>query len=110
MIGVSVGCLLPRAREARTRGRVIGLSVGCLFVCGHKNEQFERYRAVYELYLLRTSQKSKNISFYIATSRTRAYVSEPEKADVSIFFALLKLLFNIVDPCQKNDYYQSGRS
>ena len=25
--------LLPRAREARTRGRVIGVSVGCLFVC-----------------------------------------------------------------------------
>ena len=33
-----------------------------------------------------------------------------EKSRLKIFFALLKLLFNIVDPCQKNDYYQSGRS
>ena len=63
--------LLPRAREARTRGRVIGVSVGCVFVCGHKNEQFERNRAVYELYLLRASQKSKNIGFYIPHERER---------------------------------------
>ena len=33
LIYACVGCLLPRAREARTRGRVIGVSVGCLFVC-----------------------------------------------------------------------------
>ena len=58
--------LLPRARGVHTRGRVIGVSVGmfiCLFVCGHKHEQFERNRAVYELDLLRTSQKSKKFYF-----------------------------------------------
>ena len=74
---------LPRAREARTRGRVIGVSVGCvfvcLFVCGHKNEQFERNRAVYELYLLRTSQKSKNISFYIPHERERTSGSQEKQ-------------------------------
>ena len=58
----------------------------CLFVCGHKNEHFDQSRPAYELYFLCMSQKSKNIS-----SRTRAYVSEPGKAVVSIFFALLKL-------------------
>ena len=77
-------CLLPRAREARTRGRVIGVSVGCLFVCGHKNEQFERNRAVYELYLLRASQKSKNISFYIPHERERTSGSR-EKQTLKIF-------------------------
>ena len=71
--------LLPRAREARTRGRVIGVSVGCVFVCGHKNEQFERNRAVYELYLLRASQKSKNISFYIPHERERTSVSQEKQ-------------------------------
>ena len=28
-----------------------------------------------------------------------------KKSRLITFFALLKLLFNIVDPCQKNDYY-----
>ena len=82
----------------------------CLCVCGHKNEHFDRSRPAYELYFLCMSQKSKNISFYIPHERERTSVSQLGKADVSIFFALLKLLFNIVDPCQKNDYYQSGRS
>ena len=67
---------------------MIGLSVGCLFVClfvcGHKNEQFERNRAVYELYLLRTSQKSKNISFYIPHERERTSGSQ-EKQTFQIF-------------------------
>ena len=71
--------LLPRAREARTRGRVIGLSVGCLFVCGHKNEQFERNRAVYEFYLLRASQKSKNISFCLPHERERTSGSQEKQ-------------------------------
>ena len=61
MIGVS-GCLFV-----------------CLFVCGHKNEQFERNRAVYELYLLRTSQKSKNISFYIPHELERTSVSQEKQ-------------------------------
>ena len=79
-------------REARTRGSVIGVSFGCLFVClfvclcvrGHKNEQFERNRAVYELYLLRTSQKSKNISFYIPHERECTSGSR-EKQTLKIF-------------------------
>ena len=74
----------------------------CLFVCvRHKNEHFERNRAVYELHLLHTSQKSKNIH----ASRTRAYFGKPRKADFSV---LLKLLFNIGDLYQKNDYYHSA--
>ena len=51
----------------------------CLFVCGHKNEQFERNRAVYELYLLRMSQKSKNISFYIPHERERTSGSQEKQ-------------------------------
>ena len=56
----------------------------CLCVCGHKNEQFERNRAVYELYLLCTSQKSKNISFYIPHERERTSGSQ-EKQTLKIF-------------------------
>ena len=67
---------------------MIGLSVGCLLVCllvfGQKNEHFERNRAVYELYLLRTSQKSKNISFYVAHKRERTSGSQ-EKQTFQIF-------------------------
>ena len=65
-----------RANRSQGVERLVCLSV-CLFVClcacGHKNEQFavERNRAVYELYLLCTSQKSKNISFYIPHERER---------------------------------------
>ena len=55
-----------------------------MFVCGHKNEQFERNRAVYELYLLRASQKSKNISFYIPHERERTSGSQ-EKQTFQIF-------------------------
>ena len=54
-------------------------SLVCLFVCGHKNEQFERNRAVYELYLLRMSQKSKNISFYIPHERERTSGSQEKQ-------------------------------
>ena len=46
-----------------TRGRVIGVSVR-MCVCGHKNEHFEQNKAVCELYLLRTSQKSSFCSTY----------------------------------------------
>ena len=51
----------------------------CLFICGHKNEQFERNRAVHELYLLHTSQKSKNISFYIPHERERMSGSQEKQ-------------------------------
>ena len=77
---------LPRAREARTKGRVIGVS-GCLFVCGHKNEQFERNRTVFELYLLRTSEKSKNISLYVPHERERTSGSQ-EKQTFQIIIPL----------------------
>ena len=76
-----------------------------LCVCGHQNEQFERNRAVYELYLLCTSQKSKNIT-YLTNESVR---QGAKKSRLLKFSALLKLLFNIVDPYQKNDYYQSRR-
>ena len=65
----------------------------CLFVCRHKNEQFERNRAVYELYLLRASQKSKNISFYIPHERERTSGSQ-EKQTFQIFSLLLNSSFN----------------
>ena len=75
--------LLPRAREARTRGRVIGVSVGCLFVCvcvcGHKNEHFDQSRPAYEVYFLCMSQKSKNISFYIPHERERTSGSQEKQ-------------------------------
>ena len=62
---------------------MIGVSVGCLFVClcvcGYKNEQFERNRAVYELYLLRTGQKSKNINFYMPHERERTSGSQEKQ-------------------------------
>ena len=54
----------------------------CLCVCGHKNEQFERNGAVYELYLLRTSQKSKNISFYIPHERERTSGSREKQTGI----------------------------
>ena len=67
---------------------MIGLSVGCLFVCvlvcGQKNEHVERNRAVYELYLIRTSQKSKNISFHVAHKRERTSGSH-EKLTFQLF-------------------------
>ena len=60
-----VRIILPRARVACTRGRVIGVSVSmfvCLCVCGDNNEHFEQSRpAYYELYLLCTNHKC---SFY----------------------------------------------
>ena len=55
----------------------------CVFVClcvcvfaDKKNEQFGQNRAVYELYLLRASQKLKNISFYIPHERERTSGSQ----------------------------------
>ena len=62
---------------------MIGVS-GCLFVCGHKNEHFDRSRPAYELYFLCMSQKSKNISFYIPHERERTSGSQ-EKQTFQIF-------------------------
>ena len=82
----------------------MGLCV-CLFVCvRHENEHFERNRAVFELYLLHTSQKSKNISFYMPDEQERT----SEKQTLKTFLLSMKLLFNIGDLYQKNDYYHSA--
>ena len=58
-------------------------------VCGHKNEQFERNRVVCELYLLRTSQKSKKIlaSIYIPHERERTSGSR-EKQTLKFFCSI----------------------
>ena len=78
----------------------------CLFVClfvDTKTSSLGESRAVYELYLLRTSQKSKILaSTYLTNVRQGA-----KKSRLFNFSALLKLLDNIVDPYQKNDYYHS---
>ena len=71
----------------RAWGRVIGVSKGFLCVCGHKNEQFERNRAVYELYLLRTSQKSNIFRFYIPHEQERTSGSQ-ERQTYKIFRAI----------------------
>ena len=68
---------------------MIGLSVGCLFVCEQKNEHFERNRAVYELYLLRTSQKSKKICFYMYMTHEQERTSgSREKQTFKIFCSI----------------------
>ena len=85
-----------RAKRSQGVERLVCLSV-CLFVClcacGHKNEQFavERNRAVYELYLLCTSQKSKNISFYYLTNES--VHQGAKKSRRFKFFGSLKISF-----------------
>ena len=85
---------------AQQRGRVIVLSV-CLFVCLScltltLTQDFEQNRLVYGLYLLHMSQKLKNINLYLPHERERTSGSR-EKQTFHIFWALLKLPFNIVD-------------
>ena len=102
---------LPRAREARTRGRVIGVSVGCLFVClfvdTKTSSLSETGQIMSSTYYVPVRNRKILASTYLTNESVR---QGAEKSRLKIFFALLKLLFNIVDPCQKNDYYQSGRS
>ena len=91
-------------RACAVRGRVIVLSVSrfvclsvCLFVClSAPTQDFEQNRLVYGLYLLRMSQKLKNISLYLPHERKRTSGSR-EKQTFHIFWALLKLPFKIVD-------------
>ena len=59
--------LLPRARVTRTRGSVIGVSVG-MFVCGHKNEHFDRSRPAHELYLLPRAREARTRGRVIGVS------------------------------------------
>ena len=85
---------------AQQRGRVIVLSVSrfvCLFVClSAPTQDIERNRLAYVLYLLRMSQKSKNINLYLPHERERTSGSR-EKQTFHIFWALLKLPFKIGD-------------
>ena len=85
---------------AQQRGRVIVLSVSrfvCLFVClSAPTQDFERNRLAYVLYLLRMSQKLKNINLYLPHERERTSGSR-EKQTFHIFWALLKLPFKIGD-------------
>ena len=78
------------------KGRVIVLSV-CMFVClSAPRQDFEQNRLGYGLYLLCMSQKLKNINLYLPHERERTSGSR-EKQTFHLFFALLKLSFNIVD-------------
>ena len=99
------------AREARTRGRVIGVSVGCLFVCVFVDTKTsslsETGQFMSSTYYVPVRNRKILASTYLTNESVR---QGAEKSRLKIFFALLKPLFNIVDPCQKNDYYQSGRS
>ena len=87
-------------RACAARGRVIVLSVSrfvCLFVClSAPTQDFEQNRLVYGLYLLRMSQKLKNINLYLPHERERTSGSR-EKQTFHIFWALLKLPFKIGD-------------
>ena len=103
-IHVSVRCIIigfiTPCALAQQRGRVIVLSVSrfvCLFVClSAPNQDIERNRLAYVLYLLRMSQKSKNINLYLPHERERTSGSR-EKQTFHIFWALLKLPFKIGD-------------
>ena len=57
----------------------------CLFVCSSASTQdFEQNRLVYGLYLLRMSQKLKNISLYLPHERERTSGSR-EKQTFTFF-------------------------
>ena len=82
-----------------TQDIVIGVFVGCLCVCGHKNEQFERFMS--STYCVRL----RNLASTCLTNES--VVQGAKKSRLFKFSALLKLLFNIGDLYQKNDYYHS---
>ena len=104
---IYIANLLPRAREARTRGRVIGVSVGWVFVDTKTSSLSETGQFMSSTYYVPVRNRKILASTYLTNESVR---QGAEKSRLKNFFALLKLLFNIVDPCQKNDYYQSGRS
>ena len=96
--------------HAQQRDKVIVLPVGrsvclsvCLFVClSAPSHDFERNRLAYGLYLLYMSQKLKTISLHLphkreCTSRSR---------EKHLFWALLKLSFNIVDLYLERLYFR----
>ena len=76
------------------RGREIVVSV-CLSVClSAPSQDFEQNRLVYGLYLLRLSQKLKNINLYLPHERERTSGSqEKQRKDFSPFFGFVKTIF-----------------
>ena len=96
--GLAVGAAMvgyyPCAR-AQQRGRVIVLSVDrsvCLSVClCAPSQDFEQSRLVYGLYLLRMSQKLKNINLYLPHERERT--SGSRESRLSPFFGFVKTIF-----------------
>ena len=85
--------------------------VVCLFVCVFVDTKTsslsETGQFMSSTYYVPVRNRKILASTYLTNESVR---QGAEKSRLKIFFALLKLLFNIVDPCQKNDYYQSGRS
>ena len=83
----------------------------CLFVCVFVDTKTsslsETGQFMSSTYYVPVRNRKILVSRYLTNESV--YVREPRKADFSNFFALLKLLFNIVDPCQKNDYHRSRR-
>ena len=74
----------------------------CLLVCCHKNQHFERYKAVYEpTYYVRVMQKSKN-SFYMPHEQERIRTQEKQT-----FLVSLKVAFNPGDLSLKRLLYHS---
>ena len=87
------GYIVTPCALAQQRGRVIVLSVSrfvCLFVClSAPTQDIEGNRLAYVLYLLRMSQKSKNINLYLPHERERASVLQgAEKSRLFTFFGL----------------------
>ena len=85
--------------------------VVCLFVCVFVDTKTsslsETGQFMSSTYYVPVRNRKILASNYLTNESVR---QGAKKSRLSNFSALLKLLFNIVDPCQKNDYYQSRRS
>ena len=79
----------------------------CVFVDTKTSSLSETGQFMSSTYYVPVRNRKILASTYLTNESVR---QGAEKSRLKIFFALLKSLFNIVDPCQKNDYYQSGRS
>ena len=85
---------------------MIGVSVR-MCVCGPKNEQFERNRAVMSsTYYVRVSNRKILASTCLTNE---SVLQEAEKTRLLKCSALLKLLFNIGDLYQKNHSTSKSR-
>ena len=94
--GSYLGVVITPCARMRSRGRVIVLSVSRFVCLSAPTQDFERNRLAYVLYLLRMSQKLKNINLYLPHERERTSGSR-EKQTFHLFWALLKLPFKIGD-------------